>query len=109
MSAITERWVKTLRAELLDCTLIWSQTHLRHALLLRHLPGAPRVVALHVGGVHTPQLAGGVDLIPVDHPEVSPPTRPARRREFGRVSQCVARVSPPQTVGGERYRDTGWP
>ena len=26
------RWVKTLRAELLDRTLIWNETHLRHAL-----------------------------------------------------------------------------
>ena len=32
MNSITERWVKTLRAELLDRTLIWNQTHLRHAL-----------------------------------------------------------------------------
>jgi transposase len=32
MNAITERWVKTLRAELLDRTLIWNQTHLRHTL-----------------------------------------------------------------------------
>jgi Integrase core domain len=32
MNAITERWVKTLRAELLDRTLIWKETHLRHAL-----------------------------------------------------------------------------
>jgi transposase InsO family protein len=32
MNAIMERWVKTLRAELLDRTLIWNQTHLRHAL-----------------------------------------------------------------------------
>jgi transposase InsO family protein len=32
MNAITERWVKTLRAELLDRTLIWNETHLRHAL-----------------------------------------------------------------------------
>jgi hypothetical protein len=31
-NAITERWVKTLRAELLDRALIWNQTHLRHAL-----------------------------------------------------------------------------
>jgi hypothetical protein len=30
MNAITERWVKT-RAELLDRTLIWNETHLRHA------------------------------------------------------------------------------
>ncbi|MCG8927448.1 transposase [Lentzea sp. CC55] len=27
-----ERWVKTLRVELLDRTLIWNQAHLRHAL-----------------------------------------------------------------------------
>lgn len=33
MNAITERRVKTLRAELLDRTLIWNETHLRHALL----------------------------------------------------------------------------
>jgi transposase len=32
MNAITERWVKTLRAELLDRTLIWNEAHLRHAL-----------------------------------------------------------------------------
>jgi putative transposase len=32
MNAITERWVTTLRAELLDRTPIWSKTHLRHAL-----------------------------------------------------------------------------
>ena len=32
MNAITERWVKTLRAELLDRTLIWNESHLRHAL-----------------------------------------------------------------------------
>jgi hypothetical protein len=32
MNAITERWVTTLRAELLDRTLIWNETHLRHAL-----------------------------------------------------------------------------
>lgn len=32
MNSIMERWVKTLRAELLDRTLIWNQTHLRRAL-----------------------------------------------------------------------------
>jgi hypothetical protein len=32
MNAITERWVKTLRAELLDRTLMWNETHLRHVL-----------------------------------------------------------------------------
>ncbi|GGU15230.1 transposase [Lentzea flava] len=32
MNFIIERWVKTLRTERLDRTLIWSQTHLRHAL-----------------------------------------------------------------------------
>jgi transposase InsO family protein len=32
MNSIIERWIKTLRAELLDRTLIWNQTHLRHAL-----------------------------------------------------------------------------
>ena len=32
MNSITEHWVKTLRAELLNRTLIWNQTHLRHAL-----------------------------------------------------------------------------
>jgi transposase InsO family protein len=32
MNAITERWVKTLRAELLDRMLIWNETHLWHAL-----------------------------------------------------------------------------
>jgi hypothetical protein len=32
MNAIIEPWVKTLRAELLDRTLIWNETHLRHAL-----------------------------------------------------------------------------
>ena len=33
MNSIIERWVKTLRAELLDRTLIWNHTHLRRALL----------------------------------------------------------------------------
>jgi transposase InsO family protein len=33
MNSIVERWVKTLRAELLDRTLIWNHTHLRRALL----------------------------------------------------------------------------
>jgi transposase InsO family protein len=32
MNAITERWVRTLRAELLDRMLIWNETHLRRAL-----------------------------------------------------------------------------
>ncbi|WP_246291447.1 transposase [Lentzea indica] len=32
MNSITERWVTTFRAELLDRMLIWNQTHLRHAL-----------------------------------------------------------------------------
>jgi hypothetical protein len=32
MNAIMERWVTTLRAELLDRTLIWNEAHLRHAL-----------------------------------------------------------------------------
>ncbi|RDI31795.1 integrase-like protein [Lentzea flaviverrucosa] len=32
MNSIVERWVKTLRAELLDRTLIWNHIHLRHAL-----------------------------------------------------------------------------
>ncbi|MFJ5989265.1 integrase core domain-containing protein [Lentzea sp. NPDC092896] len=32
MNAIMERWVKTLRGELLDRTLIWNEAHLRHAL-----------------------------------------------------------------------------
>ncbi|MFD4636986.1 integrase core domain-containing protein [Lentzea sp. NPDC058436] len=32
MKSIVERWVKTLRAELLDRTLIWNHIHLRHAL-----------------------------------------------------------------------------
>lgn len=32
MNSIIERSVKTLRVELLDRTLIWNQSHLRHAL-----------------------------------------------------------------------------
>ncbi|WP_237774021.1 integrase core domain-containing protein [Actinosynnema sp. ALI-1.44] len=32
MNAIAERWVKTLRTELLDRMLIWNEAHLRHAL-----------------------------------------------------------------------------
>jgi transposase InsO family protein len=32
MNALTERWVKTLRAELLHRTLVWNETHLRRAL-----------------------------------------------------------------------------
>ncbi|MFJ6564231.1 integrase core domain-containing protein [Streptomyces sp. NPDC091412] len=32
MNAVMERWVQTCRRELLDCTLIWNQRHLLHAL-----------------------------------------------------------------------------
>jgi hypothetical protein len=32
MNAITERWIKTCRRELLDRTLIWNQRHLLQAL-----------------------------------------------------------------------------
>jgi putative transposase len=32
MNSIMERWVQTCRRELLDCTLIWNQRHLLHAL-----------------------------------------------------------------------------
>jgi putative transposase len=32
MNSITERWIKSCRAELLDRTLIWNQAHLLHAL-----------------------------------------------------------------------------
>ncbi|MGW6480432.1 integrase core domain-containing protein [Streptomyces sp. NPDC055059] len=32
MNSITERWVRTLRLELLDRTLIWNEQHLRQAL-----------------------------------------------------------------------------
>ncbi|WP_308427921.1 integrase core domain-containing protein [Lentzea flava] len=32
MNAVMERWVKSLRGELLDRTLIWNEAHLRHAL-----------------------------------------------------------------------------
>jgi transposase InsO family protein len=32
MNSIMERWVLSLRRELLDRTLIWNENHLRHAL-----------------------------------------------------------------------------
>ncbi|WP_308199350.1 integrase core domain-containing protein [Saccharothrix sp. S26] len=32
MNAITERWIRSCRRELLDRTLIWNQQHLLHAL-----------------------------------------------------------------------------
>ncbi|MGW3473296.1 integrase core domain-containing protein [Saccharopolyspora sp. NPDC000995] len=32
MNSITERWVQTLRRELLDWTRIWNERHLHHAL-----------------------------------------------------------------------------
>ncbi|WP_239135555.1 transposase, partial [Actinoplanes derwentensis] len=32
MNSIMERWIQSCRHELLDRTLIWSQTHLLHAL-----------------------------------------------------------------------------
>lgn len=32
MNSVIERWIKTLRVELLDRMLIWNQTHLRYGL-----------------------------------------------------------------------------
>jgi transposase InsO family protein len=32
MNAVMERWVRTLRAELLDRTLVWNEAHLRRVL-----------------------------------------------------------------------------
>ncbi|MEY9874650.1 hypothetical protein ABH931_004150 [Streptacidiphilus sp. MAP12-33] len=32
MNALMERWVRTLRAELLDRTLVWNEAHLRRVL-----------------------------------------------------------------------------
>ncbi|MFG1807834.1 hypothetical protein [Streptomyces sp. NPDC049040] len=32
MNALMERWIRSCRAELLDRTLIWGQTHLTHTL-----------------------------------------------------------------------------
>jgi putative transposase len=32
MNAITERWIGGCRRDLLDCTLVWNQTHLRQIL-----------------------------------------------------------------------------
>ena len=32
MNSIMERWVQTRRHELLDRTLIWNESHLRHCL-----------------------------------------------------------------------------
>lgn len=32
MNSFMERWVKTMRAELLDRMLIWNEAHLRHVL-----------------------------------------------------------------------------
>ncbi len=32
MNSLLERWIQTCRRELLDCTLIWNQRHLLHAL-----------------------------------------------------------------------------
>ncbi len=49
MNAIMERWVKTLRAELLDRTLIWNEAHLRHAL---------REYERHYNPASNPSIAG---------------------------------------------------
>ncbi|MGC9537589.1 integrase core domain-containing protein [Streptomyces sp. UG1] len=32
MNSIVERWIQTCRSELLNCTLIWNQSHLLHVL-----------------------------------------------------------------------------
>ena len=60
MNAIMERWVKTLRAELLDPTLIWNQTHLRLALgeyerhYNQHLTHRSLVAAAPLRACHQP-------------------------------------------------------
>jgi putative transposase len=60
MNAITERWIRSCRTELLDRTLIWDQAHLLHALR--------EYEAFH--NEHRPHraLAGAAPLRPLPEP-----------------------------------------
>ncbi|SHN32672.1 integrase core domain-containing protein [Actinacidiphila paucisporea] len=64
MNSIMERWIQTCRRELLDRTLIWNQSHLRHAL---------REFKLFYNG-HRPHRALGqaAPLRPLPHPTNEP-------------------------------------
>jgi transposase InsO family protein len=48
MNAITARWIRSCRRELLDRTLIWNQRHLRHALHEYKKHGLPSSASVDV-------------------------------------------------------------
>ncbi|WUH89846.1 integrase core domain-containing protein [Streptomyces sp. NBC_00433] len=64
MNSIMERWIQTCRRELLDTTLIWNQSHLRHTL---------REYEIFYNG-HRPHRALGqaAPLRPLPHPSDEP-------------------------------------
>ncbi|MGY0063378.1 integrase core domain-containing protein [Streptomyces sp. LZ34] len=74
MNAITERWVRSCRTELLDRTLIWNQTHLFHALR--------EYEAFY--NEHRPHrtLASATPLHPLPEPITDPDCRLVVRRRY---------------------------
>jgi len=81
MNSITERWVKTLRAELPDRALIWNQTHLRHALHALRAALHPRTA---LTAPSPRQHPAGTALPSRSRPDRTPrrtPTRPSRRSD----------------------------
>ncbi|WP_406110914.1 integrase core domain-containing protein [Streptomyces sp. NBC_01003] len=90
MNAITERWVRTCRTELLDRTLIWNKARLLHALreyeqpYNQHRPHRTLASAAPRHSVLYPNRSAN----PTGSPR-GPSTRPPRRHP-ARVPTCGA-------------------
>ncbi|RAG86173.1 integrase [Streptacidiphilus pinicola] len=71
MNAVMERWVRTLRAELLDRTLIWNEAHLRRVLRIyeRHY-NQHRPHRTLVGAAPLRALPGRLEPRQVEHLDI---------------------------------------
>ena len=107
MNAIMERWVNTLRAELLDRTLIWNETHLRHAL--REYKRHYNQHRTHRSPATAAPLRTRPDRTPRDTP--AGPTRGSPPRVQTRRLTCMDVISAPAGPGTrpERVPSPLWP
>ena len=92
MNALMERWVQTCRRELLDCTLIWNQAHLFHAL---------REFEQFYNG-HRPPIAGSVPpaVVPVGHTQTYRGSSSAWKSLYPAGFSCPAGLSADVSPGG---------